>query len=148
MSDVGRTRGLRILQILALALAVLSSVGSERSVQGELSTEFVLDNEWKLQGGIFAVMPTDGFPIMFHADGVVETANLGLVDSWRIGSELPLSAPSRSFRRADNSVETVYIWRLRIRSVNNFWCISDACAQDDGKSRFPNTTSSIAARTC
>ena len=73
---------MRVLAVLVVATVSIMSC----SVSSQVSpTETLVQSSWRLHGEIFATAPSEGFPIQFSADGVVETSNLSVVSEWAWG---------------------------------------------------------------
>jgi hypothetical protein len=65
---------------------------SEAAAQGSITREQFLATTWRLTGGMFSMLPRDGFPIAFRPDGTILARNLGGFTTWSLDDdELVLS---------------------------------------------------------
>jgi hypothetical protein len=87
-------RRLLIVAITATALTLPPAVTASQAV---MRRETFLATKWRLTGLVFALAPSDGFPITFHPDGTVVTSNLGGITRWSLrDDELVLSGDHRT----------------------------------------------------
>ena len=59
---------------------------NQAAQEAKLSTARLVDTDWRLYSSIFAVLPVEGYPFRFRADGSVVTKNLAGARSWQLGS--------------------------------------------------------------
>jgi len=51
---------------------------------GDLTQERLTAQEWRVFSDVFPQLPADGYPIRFHPQGTVETANLARAAQWTL----------------------------------------------------------------
>lgn len=54
----------------------------------------LIEDRWMLFSSVYPVMPTEGYPIEFEANGHVQTRNLPLIVTWRLTKDLTLQFAS------------------------------------------------------
>jgi hypothetical protein len=77
--------GLIITILVGLSVSSCATVEQGERVAGsDVTTNSLINGEWRIWSSVFSQVPESGYPIKFHSDGSVETANLPTVKEWDI----------------------------------------------------------------
>jgi len=89
------------LLVSAFVLATLCSCASTPARQKQpianhahTLQQRLIDEDWMLYSPVFPAITNDGYPIDFQTDGLVQTRNLSLVETWQLTEDLTLQLAS------------------------------------------------------
>ena len=75
--------GLIITILIGLSVSGCATMEQgERVAAYDVTTNSLVNGEWRIWSSAFSQVPESGYPIKFHSDGSVETANLPSVKEW------------------------------------------------------------------